>query len=180
MTFSAAYDFTLDRYRALIRARRQRKGESAWRHYAAVSALYVLSLVAVMAWHGTLPDAAIWSGGAWWPALGGLLLLYILVAAIDGVFNLAVYPLVFRRYSQANQHIDVTIGDDGLRWKSNTVEGALKWAAIQDVTRLDDASGAVLWIGKIEGFLLPADSFESRQIFNDALQFIERKISVAQ
>lgn len=176
----ASYTYTIERYRMLIRAREQRRGSTRWRRYVFVTLIYLVSLLVTLASDGTFKDLsgigtrdgayiALLIVAAW----AGLMLVVMLA---DAVLDRLIYPLVFNRYLQANKHLSIGLADDGVRWSSDNVEGTVAWPALKDMTTLQDGSGAVLWLGKVEGIVLPADAFASRETFDMAVHFARSRI----
>jgi hypothetical protein len=55
---------------------------------------------------------------------------------------------------------------------AKNVSGKLTWDAVKDLTVLKDQSAVVVWLGKIEGLVLPALAFKSSEAFNAAVAYI--------
>jgi hypothetical protein len=172
----ASYTYAFDVYRMLMRARRERSGHSLWRRYAIMTAIFLV-ITAYVTWNnGQLADIGEWSA-AYWAEVAKIILLSWLglmafVTAVDAVFDRLLARWVFARHSMAGSDIDVKLSQDAIDWSGKNVSGKLTWDAVKDMTILKDKSAAVVWIGKIEGLVLPALAFKSAEAFDAAIAFI--------
>ena len=183
MTFNSSYTYDLEQFRMLARARTERAGGRRWHRYGVVLGLFLAAIIATLWGDGELARVPGWSAKAWHDALwivaeyGAGLALFI--AAIDLMFDRLITALIFRRYSVAGKRLDITLADEGVSYRSVARTGTVAWPGIKAVTVLRDRTAAVLWLSKIEGILLPAASFGSREEFAAACQFIEEKSRAA-
>jgi hypothetical protein len=179
---SATYTYTFDRFQMLMAARRQRERAGKPSRYLVVSLLYSAAMLGLGWWDGSL-----------WRILQNLDLLpkvlpyfalgiafvCTIVFIVDLLFDKVLYWFAFRRYAIANQVVHIELSNDDISWASPDATGRLKWTGIKGLTLLADRSAAVMWLGKIEGLVLPADGFASETIFNAAVARIQEKSGVS-
>lgn len=175
-TVEARYVYEFDVFRMLARARRERTGwHFGWRALCVVSlffgawamfGLYEGWLLRASTW-GVPPSSVVVSAGI------ACAILLALMAFVDLVFDRFVHRLVFRRYSQANSDVALAFGHDGISWSGRGVKGEIAYGLVKGITRLKDGSGAVAWLGKVEGIVLPKRAFASEAGYEAALKLIE-------
>jgi len=177
VTSRFVYDFGV--FRLLQRAKAERKGRRWWHKYPMMLAIYLAATLASMWWSGGLAFARDWTAEAWRVSLmmiagfGAIFLLAI--ALIDFLFDRVIMALLFKRYSIADKQVEVTLADDGISTRREGQSGHATWSTVKDLTILRDRSAVALWLGKIEGIVLPAASFSSPLEFDAACALIKEK-----
>lgn len=177
---TASYTYTFNEFRILMRARRERAGRRFWHRYAVLLAIYAVVMAATLWWQGTLDDIRHWSAAVWREV--GLIVvstaagLALLIAAIDVIFDRLIYRLVFHRYALAGKRIAIELGDEGLAWQAGSLAGRIQWPAIVEMTVTRSGDAAVLWIGKIEGLVLPRSGFATGGEFDAARALARSRI----
>ncbi len=172
----ARYVYDYDVFRMLSRARRERSGwHFGWRALTVLS-MFLAAWALFGLYEGWLLRASAWG----WPpssvilsAAAACVVLLVVMALIDLVFDRFVHRLVFRRYSQANSQIVLAFGPDAIRWSGQGVKGEIAYGMVKGITRLKDGSGAVAWVGKVEGIVLPQGAFEVGGGLEAVLKLIE-------
>jgi hypothetical protein len=178
---TATYTYTFERFQMLMAARRQRERAGKPSRYLVVSLLYAASMLGMAMWDGSL-----------WRILQdidllpkvlpyfvvGIAFVCTIVFCVDLLFDKVLYWFAFRRYAIANQVVHIELTSDGILWTATDASGRLKWTGIKGLTLLADRSAAVMWLGKIEGLILPADGFDSETKFNAAIARIQEMSGV--
>lgn len=179
MTYHSRFTFDFAVFRQLIRARNERRGRSWWHRYLALITLFAVVLVATLWSDGALRDVPNWTASVWATSSRVALLylagLLVAVTAIDYVFDHYVYRLAFNRYSVAGQPVEADISADGIVTRRAGMSTVVAWSAVKGITVLRDNSAVCIWLGKIEGILLPAASFASPADFEAACTFLKEK-----
>jgi hypothetical protein len=178
---TATYTYTFERFQMLMAARRQRERAGKPSRYLVVSLLYVASMLGMATWDGSL--GRILQDLDLIPKVlpyfvVGIAFVCTVVFFIDLLFDKVLYWFAFRRYAIANQLVRVDVTSDGILWNATDTSGRLNWPGIKGLTVLADRSAAILWLGKIEGLVLPADGFESETKFDAAIARIQEMSGV--
>ena len=174
---AAGYDYTFADFKALMLARRARVGVRWWTKYAVTSGLFLLATVATNWWDGSLAHVlqgglpALRLAGAIVLACWGALLAFIWL--VSKLFDEGLARLVFRRYAVAGKHISLSIGDSGIAWTAGSLSGLAGWPALQSLSVIEQPPIAVVWLGKVEGIVLPGRGFATAQQFKAACDVIE-------
>jgi hypothetical protein len=179
---TATYSYTFERFQMLMAARRQRERAGKPSRYLVVSLLYAAVMLGMAWWDGSLgrilQDLNLLPKVLPYFAVG-IAFVCTIVFLVDLLFDKVLYWFAFRRYAIANQVVHIELTNDGIYWASPDATGQLKWAGIKGLTLLADRSAAVMWLGKIEGLVLPADGFGSETIFDAAVARIQEKSGVS-
>ena len=181
-TITANYTYTFERFFMLIRARRERDRTWLTTPYLVLPLIAAVVLLAITWQDGTLarmPRDAMTIATYAAIVAATFAATCMIVFLVDLLFDKLVYRIVFKRYATANKRVHFEIGDTGIQWTAEHLNGQLSWPAIKSVTVLADQTAAVAWLGKIEGLLLPADGFSSRAAFEDAIARIKEKCRVS-
>jgi hypothetical protein len=172
----ARYVYDYDVYRMLNRARRERSGwHLGWRALTMVS-LFFGAFTMIGLYEGWLLRASTWRippANLIASIVAACAVLIAFMALVDLVFDRFVHRLVFRRYSQANSELALSFSADAIRWSGRGVKGEIAYGLVKGITRLKDGSGAVAWIGKVEGIVVPRRAFSPEAGFETALKLIE-------
>ena len=181
-TITANYTYTFERFFMLIRARRERDRTWLTTPYLVLPLIAAVVLLAITWQDGTLarmPRDAMTIATYAAIVAATFAATCMIVFLVDLLFDKLVYRIVFKRYASANKHIHFDIGDAGIQWTAEHLNGQLSWPAIKSVTVLADQTAAVAWLGKIEGLLLPADGFSSHAEYEEAIARIKEKYRVS-
>ena len=181
-TITANYTYTFGHFYMLCRARRERDRTRWTTPYFVVPLIAAVVMLAITWQDGSL--ARMTRDVASFATFAGMLAACVaatcvMVFLVDLLFDKLIYRLVFKRYASANKHIHFDIGDAGIQWTAEHLNGQLSWPAIKSVTVLADQTAAVAWLGKIEGLLLPADGFSSHAEYEEAIARIKEKYRVS-
>lgn len=181
-TITTNYTYTFGHFFMLIRARRERDRTRWSTPYFVVPLIAAVLLLAISWQDGTLarmPRDATSIATLAAIIAATIAATCLMVFLVDLLFDKLVHRIVFKRDATANKNVHFDIGDAGIHWKAEHLNGHLSWPAIKSVTMLADQTAAVAWLGKIEGLLLPADGFSSRAAYEEAIVRIKEKCRVS-
>lgn len=174
---TVSYTYSLDHFRLLMRAIRQRRRRPLWQWVLFASFLLVVAVLAVVLEDGRIDFGRLTQPEALLPLVLVAIVLPLMLALIDLVFHHIIHPLMFKRSGAAGARISYVIDDTGIQWTGPNASGVIQWPAIYGVTRLAGSDGLVLWTAPRIGILLPSDAFGEGQELDDVEKLANSRLA---
>ena len=176
----ARFTFTYADFADLSRARAERTGCSGWSGLLKVFGYYLvcvtLGVVVGMLMSdglaGLSPDRLLSALQATYPAL-----TFIIFALV--VLHFYVVGPAYRAYvhypklSVAGKEMTYEFADSGLGWTSPAGKGEITWTAVEAVSDLPRSF--VVWIGRLEGAVVPARAFATTADYRAAREVVRAR-----
>lgn len=175
MAISARHTHTFDDFLTLVRARRKLSLFGPKWRYPVWLAIYL----AAIAWVAPeiLTPASLARLDVWMVIAGGIVVMAALIALVDLVFDRFLYRLAYRRLSTAGADIALDFQDDAIAWRAAEMSGRLPWSAVKRVVEMPEA--IVLFIGKIEGMVVPRRAFGEASAYDKVKAMAREKVDGA-
>ena len=165
MAYTLTFDYGYDDFAALIKAKRSLGLMGALgpaTPYIVVSALYLLFMVASLAYDG-MPFAEMLRAPAVFYILVGIPLVIALVAIINFLFARLAFRPVFKRFALADKEVTISLDETGVTWTGGGLSGACPWANVKWIVETKDR--LFLFISKVEAVVLPRRAVSSDREF---------------
>jgi hypothetical protein len=175
MAISARHTHSFDDFLTLVRARRRLSMFGPRWRYPVWFAIYLAAIGWVAPEVLTLTSLS--RPDVWMVIAGGIVAMAVLIALVDLLFDRVLYRLAYRRLSTAGADITLDFEDDAIAWRAAEMSGRLPWSAVKRVVEMPEA--LVLFIGKIEGMVVPRRAFSEASAYDKVRAMAREKVDGA-
>lgn len=177
MPISFSYVHGFGDYRAFTRvARRPTRREAGLRFLVLVAMYVAMMLVIDPALRSPSGWAAMLSTRPGLLATSAVLVVFAAIARFDHLATMWLGWFWYRRLAAAGRRVTVVLDEAAVMWSLDGVSGRMEWSAIRRAVEMADRM--LLFIGPLEGLMIPRRAFADEAAYTNALEFVKAHVVI--